>query len=399
MSAVDIAGKSAEESFYRVLEQYREDAAYFVPDNARKVIGQFGKATKYVVLGTKDFGAQFIAALGDKGTALHVVDDFKCHRGEQFWGVDIISTDVFLDLVKRDPSVVAINSCRYDYSKRFFDDLCRRHDIPCLNFEQAVRVLDLNDSLDYRVADWGPVIADRADGFVALAKRLADSYSQETLWRVLSFHLTCDPEWYLNVARPYCTLYFRSGLFSFTDHEKFVDCGASIAESTTGLIGTTKGKFDRAWMIEPDNINIKTLQQFLRRYAGTDVERKISLHPYAVGESRASVPFNHVGGHGGSILPGGDEKPSGMVELRPVDEIIDDAPTFIKMDIEGFELPALKGSVKSIQAGHPKMAISAYHRATDLLDLPAFVDSIEPGYRIGLRHHTEDRWDTCLYFY
>ncbi|CAG9274084.1 FkbM family methyltransferase [Paraburkholderia unamae] len=399
MSAVDIAGKTAEESFYRLLEQYREDAACFVPDNARKVIGKYGKETKYVVLGTKDFGAQFIAALGEKGRALHVVDDFKCHRGEQFWGVDIISTDVFLDLVKKDPAIVAINSCRYDHSKRFFDDLCRRHEIPCLNFEQAVRVLDLNSSLDYRVADWAQVIADRADGFVALSKRLADSYSQETLWRVLSFHLTCDPEWYLNVARPYCTLYFRSGLLSFTDHEKFVDCGASIAESTTGLIGTTQGKFDRAWMIEPDNLNIKTLKQFLRRFEGTDVERKVSLHPYAVGESRAMVPFNHVGGHGGSILPGGDEKPSGMVELRPVDEIIDDAPTFIKMDIEGFELPALKGSVKSIQAGHPKMAISAYHRATDLLDLPAFVDSIEPGYRIGLRHHTEDRWDTCLYFY
>jgi hypothetical protein len=44
------------------------------------------------------------------------------------------------------------------------------------------------------------------------------------------------------------------------------------------------------------------------------------------------------------------------------------------------------------------MAISAYHRTTDLIDLPRFVDSLDSGYRIGLRHHTEERYDTCLYF-
>ena len=27
------------------------------------------------------------------------------------------------------------------------------------------------------------------------------------------------------------------------------------------------------------------------------------------------------------------------------------------------------------------------------------IDTIAPDYRIGLRHHTEDRWDTCLYFF
>lgn len=43
--------------------------------------------------------------------------------------------------------------------------------------------------------------------------------------------------------------------------------------------------------------------------------------------------------------------------------------------------------------------LSAYHRAADLLDMPRLIDTLVPDYRIGLRHHTEDRWDTCLYFY
>ena len=54
--------------------------------------------------------------------------------------------------------------------------------------------------------------------------------------------------------------------------------------------------------------------------------------------------------------------------------------------------------MRAIREGRPVMTISAYHRATDLIDLPAFVAGIDAGYRIGLRHHTEERWDTCLYF-
>ena len=45
------------------------------------------------------------------------------------------------------------------------------------------------------------------------------------------------------------------------------------------------------------------------------------------------------------------------------------------------------------------MALSAYHRATDLLDLSETALLLNPNYRVGLRHHTEERWDTCLYFY
>lgn len=399
VGSVDVAGMPAKEMFFHALDAYRHNPCFCVPHDARAVIEKFGTNTKYVLLGSKDFAAAFIAGISSKGTVLYVVDDFKCHRGEQFSGVDIISTDVFLGLASKDPSIIAINCCRFDYSKRFFDDFCRNHGIPHLNHEQATRILGLNSTLDHRMADWAEEISSRTDEFVALGERLSDNYSQETLWRVLTFHLTCDPEWHLNVAKPYSTLYFRTGLLSFGEHEKFVDCGASIAESTTALIGTTHGKFDRSWMIEPDRFNIKTLQKFLRKYAGTPLDGKMTLHPYAVGEDFGSAPFNHMGGHGGTLFPIGSEAVTGSVEIRPLDSILDDVPTFIKMDLEGFEMPALRGSIKSIQASRPKLAISAYHRSSDLLEIPAFIDSIAPGYRIGLRHHTEDRWDTCLYFW
>jgi FkbM family methyltransferase len=390
------------EAFLAAAAAYRKDPLFCVPARAREILSRRGAETPIVMLGRSDFGSNFVHGLNGKARIVNVVDDFRLNRGEQFHGIDIISTDRFLEMAKRDPDVIAFISPRYDYSKRFFEDLCRTHGVPALNFEQAARAFDLNDTLDYRVADWGGTIAAHVEDYLKLERRMGDPYSVETLYAVLTFHLTCNAEWYLNVARPYPTLYFRSGLFSFSEHEKMVDCGASIGESTSALIGVTQGRYDRSWMIEPDRINVATLQGFLRKYAGTAHEGKLSLHAVAVGEQPDEVPFQHLGTHGGSVLPAAKAQVcprADYVRVQRIDDVVDDQPTILKMDVEGFELPALKGASGVITAGRPKLMVSAYHRATDLLEIPAYIDSIAPEYKIGLRHHTEDRWDTCLYFY
>ncbi|MFN3789305.1 FkbM family methyltransferase [Massilia sp.] len=399
---VNLGVFDARETFLAAVDLYRQDPQFCVPAQVREIFARRNAETPIVLLGRSDFGANLIHGFGQRARVLHVVDDFRAHRGEQYRGVDIISTDRFLEMARQDPDLIGINACRNDFSRRFFDDLCRNHRIPHLNFEQATRAFGLSDAMDPRVADWGGVIAARCADYLKLGQRMADPYSVETLYAVLTFHLTGNPEWFLNVARPYPTLYVRSGLFSFSEHEKMVDCGASIGESTTALIGTTQGRFDRSWMIEPDRLNIATLQGFLRKYAGTPHAQKLSLHPVAVGEHPDKVPFSHVGNHGGAVLPPEMAQAcpvADFVRVERIDDIVDDQPTIIKMDIEGYELPALKGAARTIRAARPKLMLSAYHRSTDLLDIPQFIDTIAPDYRIGLRHHTEDRWDTCLYFY
>lgn len=402
LSRLGLGAFDPEAAFMAAAAMARKDRLFCLPARVTDILMRRGVDTPIVMLGCSYFGEQFMRAIGQRARLIHVVDDYRSDRGEQFLGIDIISSDRLVELAARDPDIVAVNGCRVGVSKPYFDDLCRTHGIPCLNFEQAVRAFDLNDTLDHRFEDWGCTIAAHVEDYLQLARRMADPYSVETLYAVLTFHLTCNPEWLLNVARPYSALYFRSGLFALGEHEKMVDCGASNGESTTALIGVTQGRFDRSWMIEPDRINVGRLQVMLGKYAGTELAAKLSLHAVAVGDCTGEAPFHHLGHHGSAIPSTAAAHgcaPSEYVHVARIDDIIDDRPTIIKLDVEGFELPALRGASNTVRDARPKIMASAYHRSTDLLDIPAFVDSIAPGYRIGLRHHTDERWDTCLYFY
>ena len=60
---------------------------------------------------------------------------------------------------------------------------------------------------------------------------------------------------------------------------------------------------------------------------------------------------------------------------------------FIKLDIEGSELDTLKGAVLSITRWKPRLAISAYHMATDIFTIAQFLKKIRPDYEFAFRHY------------
>ena len=70
---------------------------------------------------------------------------------------------------------------------------------------------------------------------------------------------------------------------------------------------------------------------------------------------------------------------------------------FIKMDIEGAEMEALAGAKKSIQRFRPKLAISVYHRLQDLWEVPKWLDALDLGYDLYLRHFTIHQEETVLF--
>ena len=70
---------------------------------------------------------------------------------------------------------------------------------------------------------------------------------------------------------------------------------------------------------------------------------------------------------------------------------------FIKMDIEGSELAALRGAEASLRRFKPRLAISLYHKITDLFEIPRYLDGLGLGYRFYLDHYTIHLGESVLY--
>jgi len=79
-----------------------------------------------------------------------------------------------------------------------------------------------------------------------------------------------------------------------------------------------------------------------------------------------------------------DEETEKTAETITIDTFSDQnalkSVDFIKMDIEGGEIPALTGATRTIQRFKPKLAISAYHKWDDLSLIPQLIHGIRGDY-------------------
>lgn len=70
---------------------------------------------------------------------------------------------------------------------------------------------------------------------------------------------------------------------------------------------------------------------------------------------------------------------------------------FMKFDIEGAELNALKGAYKTLQKDRPKLAISIYHSYEDLYQIALFLNETLKNYSYRLGQYHYDLGETVLY--
>ncbi|PKN08853.1 MAG: hypothetical protein CVU73_06375 [Deltaproteobacteria bacterium HGW-Deltaproteobacteria-8] len=69
----------------------------------------------------------------------------------------------------------------------------------------------------------------------------------------------------------------------------------------------------------------------------------------------------------------------------------------IKLDIEGAELAALTGAAGVIRRDKPRLQICLYHKDPDLWEIPQYIKSLVPEYRMFVGHHSCCLLDTVLY--
>jgi hypothetical protein len=67
------------------------------------------------------------------------------------------------------------------------------------------------------------------------------------------------------------------------------------------------------------------------------------------------------------------------------------------MDIEGAELHALRGAKETIKRYKPTLAVCVYHSLRDFTELPLYIKSINPNYKLYLSHNSLQAGETILF--
>ncbi len=188
-------------------------------------------------------------------------------------------------------------------------------------------------------------------------------------------------------------LYFPLDIVRLHGRESFVDCGAYDGDTLKEFLRRTEGEFESYLAIEPDMKNGTELVAFGVRLP-KEIQNKIKCSGNALSDSTKWARFRQSG----DVVSRLDENGTTNVECCTLDSLIGDSScTFLKMDIEGAELDALRGAEQTIRRCQPILAISLYHVQNHLWTIPLWVHDLGLNYRLYLRRHGDDCWESVLY--
>ena len=192
-------------------------------------------------------------------------------------------------------------------------------------------------------------------------------------------------EWVFDAApTPDCAPFFHSGSGSVSSAtmKYLLDAGAHDGSVTNAFIQQTKGAFRQIVAIEPDPFNRARLRwQSTIPAAGRSARHGLRLRPrrrqkarrYSTTGSTTHRSFRRTGRM--------------RVATRPLDAL-GASPTFVKLHLEGAELPALKGAGGRCLASRPVVAATVYHNDDGIWKTARWLMETLTDYRFFFRAHS-----------
>lgn len=175
--------------------------------------------------------------------------------------------------------------------------------------------------------------------------------------------------------------------------DTFLDCGACLGDTLVWAIAKV-GPTGTVVSFEPLPGQAAIARENARRRLARQACH-VTVECLALGDQGGEASFRDIGA-------GSFRCDYGAIRARVAR--LDDycrekalRPDFIKMDIEGSELAALKGAEATIREVRPRLAICVYHKpAEDLWEIPRFIKDCVPSYRMYLKKN-HPWYDTVLF--
>lgn len=182
--------------------------------------------------------------------------------------------------------------------------------------------------------------------------------------------------------------YFDRDIMKPRMHEVFVDGGALDGGDSNAFMEWCGGNFDKIYMFEPDEKNYEKM-----RLRGVR-DRRIESFEEGLWSRTDKLRFLEGARESSTVSKNGNV----MIQVTSIDEKLKDVPvTMIKMDIEGCELEALKGTEETVRRYRPRLAVCVYHKPEDIVEIPLKILGLNPDYRLYLRHYSYVETETVLY--
>ncbi len=220
------------------------------------------------------------------------------------------------------------------------------------------------------------------ENFNFVYNRLADDFSKNVFINIINFKIE-----YLS---PISTTRLEdyTSLLTFSSDTVYVDLGAYNGDTIEEVL-SINNNISKIIAFEPDAKNYKKLV--------LNTQNLSNIECYNIGSynKEDTLYFSGKGGRNSALKKDGDYK----INVNSVDNILKgEKASYIKLDVEGAELKSLEGAKNTIINYKPSLGVAAYHRNDDFFTLIKYIDSLNPNYKIYLRHnHYIPAWETIIY--
>ena len=255
----------------------------------------------------------------------------------------------------------------------------------CLNYSDLLALKSKLIPAPAFVAEMHEDIKKNEAHWISLSEKFADEESVKVFNDLIRYRLTADPRHMVGYSTRLSDQYFES--FLSLNNEVFVDAGGFDGDTTEEFCKRYP-TYKKVILFEPSEVNMLNAKKRLAN------RRDIEFITKGISDASGTLSFNPDAGSASAVSGEG----SCTIEVTTLDETVKEKVTFIKMDLEGWELKALEGCKQHIIEDQPKLAISVYHSASDFWKIPEYILSLRQDYEIYLRHYTEGWSETVMFF-
>lgn len=177
------------------------------------------------------------------------------------------------------------------------------------------------------------------------------------------------------------------------DYSNFIDCGGFDGDTIRNFI-SKEIQMKNIAVFEPQNDLCGKITEYIRQ--NSDKFNSTIIFPCGVHSKTEKLKFSVSNDAPSSAKI--DEDGNDIIQCVAIDDVLQGFnPTFIKMDIEGAEVQALKGAKNTIIENHPYLAICVYHSLSDIWEIPLLIKEFYEGYKFYLRSYNFMGFETILY--